>query len=146
MSAPAAALVLLASAGCQPAPLASAPLPAGPRVVRVDMAEYRFVYEAPAAAGRVLLRVRNTGRVPHTLTVIPLPDDIPPIKEQLAGTERRGIDPFAGTSVQAPGASTSFAVDLAPGVRYAFVCFLGDAAGPSHATLGMASEFRTSKG
>lgn len=136
-----ASALLLAS--CQAAPERQAvPLPAGPEVLNVEMTEYRFDYDGAVTAGRVLLRVRNTGRVPHSLTMFPLDEDLPPIDEQMRGSERRSITPFAGIRAQQPGASTTFAVDLAPGVRYALVCFLPDAEGKAHALRGMNSEFR----
>lgn len=118
-------------------------LPAGPQVVEVDLAEYRFEYDPAIAAGRVLFRVTNTGSVAHSLTVLPLGEDIPPIDQQLRGGERRAITPFAGVGARRPGTSTTFAVNLEPGARYAFVCFLVDAQGKAHSLRGMSSEFRT---
>lgn len=56
---------------------------------------------------------------------------------------RRAIAPFASVKTRPPGASTTFAVDLHPGVRYAFVCFVDGPDGVSHALLGMSAEFRT---
>lgn len=117
-------------------------LPAGPQVVEVTLADHRFVYDPPDAAGPVLFRLTNTGRVAHSLTMLPLSEDIPPIDEQLRGTERRALTPFAGVGARKPGTSTSFAVHLRPGVRYAFVCFLPDDEGTPHFSRGMSSEFR----
>lgn len=106
------------------------------------MADNRFVYEPPRIAGRVLFRVQNTGKANHSLSLLALTDDIPPIDEQLRGTERRTIVPLAAIKARAPGTrSTTFAADLASGARYAMVCFVTDAGG-SHALLGMTSEFR----
>lgn len=106
------------------------------------MADYRFHYGEAIAAGRVLFRVINTGSADHSLSLLPLTEDIPPIDEQLRGTERRAIVPLAAIKARPPGTATTVAVDLAPGVRYAMVCFVDDAEG-SHALRGMSSEFRT---
>lgn len=128
-------------AACQEA-RQSAPLPAGPAVVEVRMGEYRFEYDEAIGNGRVLFRVANIGRVRHEMRLFPLTDDIPPIEEQLRSSNRRSIPPFAGISVLEPGAKTTFAADLAPGTRYALLCFVLDTKDTPHALLGMNSEFR----
>lgn len=132
----------LVLASCRAPTQRPVPLPAGPQVVEVDMADYRFDYDPAIAAGPVLFRVTNTGTVPHSLTMLPLDDDFPPIDQQLRGSERRSLTPFAGVGARKPGASTSFAVHLEAGVRYAFVCFVTDDQGKAHALRGMSSEFR----
>lgn len=106
------------------------------------MVDYRFEYDPLPASGRVLFRVTNSGNVNHSLSLLPLTDDIPPIDQQLRGTERRAIVPLAAIKARPPGAATTFAVDLVPGVRYAMVCFVEDGQG-YHALRGMTSEFRT---
>lgn len=121
---------------------AASPLPQGPQVVEVKMSEFRYTYDPEITGGRVLFRVRNSGRLTHSLSLFPLADDIPPIDQQLRGSERRSIAPFAGTRAVDAGAATSFAVDLAPGVRYALACFVTDDQDRVHARLGMNSEFR----
>lgn len=135
---PALGLVLVLGA-CQPSQTVS--LPIGPQVVDVEMADYRFQYKQPVSNGRVLFRVANTGKANHSLSLLPLSDDIPPIDQQLRGSERRAVIPVAAIKARPPGTTTSFAVDLAPDRRYAMVCFVEDAEG-SHALRGMASEFR----
>jgi len=85
--------------------------------------------------------MRNTGTIPHRVTMLRLPDDLPPLDEQLKGTERRPISPFAGIYDRLPGREGTFAVDLAPGQRYGMVCFIVDEGG-SHAVRGMSTEFR----
>lgn len=119
------------------------PLFAGPQELKVSMDEYRFDYEPKISAGRLIVRVANSGSVPHRLTLVPLTDDLPPIDAQLRGAERRAIAPFAGAPIMNPGTTGAFAVDMAPNKRYAFVCFLQDLDGQSHALEGMSSEFRT---
>lgn len=136
----------LMGASCQAPESRAGALPPGPHVVDVEMSEYRFDYDSAVPAGRSLFRVRNTGTVPHSLSVLPLTDDVPPIEQQLRGSRRLGIVPFAGVGALDPGESTTFAVDLAQGVRYAFVCFMADPKGQPHALLGMASEVRTAGG
>lgn len=135
---------VLVLAACETAPRQSAPLPAGPQVVEVEMSEYSFAHNGTIESGRALFRVTNRGRLPHNLSLVPLAEDIPPIDEQLRGGQRRAATPFAGIAALAPNATTTFAADLASGVRYAFICFLEDPDGTSHALRGMSSEFRAS--
>lgn len=118
-----------------------APLPAGSPVIDVTMREFAFEHVQDIPAGQVVFRVHNEGQVVHRLSMLPLPEDLPPIDVQLKGTERRAISPFAGIYDRAPGKDGTFAVNLVPGQRYAFVCFVVDEGG-SHAVRGMASEFR----
>lgn len=118
------------------------PLPAGPQVVDVEMRDYGFAYDGQITAGRVVFRVHNRGDVAHNLSVVPLTEDIPPIDEQLRGTQRRAITPLARVKARPPGTATTIAVDLTAGVRYAFICFVLDADGQSHSLRGMSSEFR----
>jgi hypothetical protein len=129
-------------AGCPTPQRQQGELPAGPQVVEIELRDYSFGYDAEIAGGRVLFRIRNTGQVPHTMTVLPLSDEIPPIDEQLRGARRRAITPLARIRPAAPGTRTSFAVNLAPGARYAFVCFLDDTEGTPHWARGMSSDFR----
>lgn len=112
-------------------------------VVPVKMTEYAFGVASSVPSGRVVFRVRNAGRLPHRVTLVRLPDDMPPIKAQLRGTERRFLEPFAGMPERRPGTTSSFAVDLEPGRRYAFICFTVDRDNKTHAQKGMGGEFRT---
>lgn len=114
----------------------------GPHVLDVALRDFSFDFTDDVPAGRVLVRVSNAGGRAHSLIVLPLTDDIPPIAEQLRGEERRAIPPFAEVRTRPPGATTTFAVDLEPGVRYAFACFVRDDDGIAHALKGMATEFR----
>ncbi|HUP69602.1 MAG TPA: hypothetical protein VM142_07265 [Acidimicrobiales bacterium] len=112
-----------------------------PPEITLTMTEYRFELSRPVPRGRVVFRVANRGRVPHRLVLVPLPADFPPIAEQIAGTDRRNVEPLAGIPDRPPGATGAFAVDLRPG-RYALVCFIADVDGRTHAQKGMAEEFR----
>lgn len=131
-----AAAALLAAACAR----AEAPLPPSPPVVDVTMLEYRFEH-GPVPGGRVVFRITNVGRVPHRLSLVPLPADLPPIVEQLRGSERQVLATLATIPETPPGGSGTFAVDLEPG-RYAMICFIVEPGGRSHAREGMATEFR----
>ena len=119
-------------------------LPRTPQsTVALTMTEYRFDYKEPVPSGRVVFRVRNAGRSRHSLTLLPLSEDIPPIAEQLRGRKRRIIAPLAGVHSLAPGSRDTFAADLVPGQRYALIDFSPSPSGQSNALRGMSSEFRT---
>jgi hypothetical protein len=107
----------------------------------VTMDEYRLEYKTPVPSGRVVFRVVNAGRRPHRLTLLPLPEDVPPIDQQLRGHKRRVIAPLGNLPELAPGSTNTFAVDLAPDQRYALIDFSPGPGGRSNALLGMTSEF-----
>ena len=110
--------------------------------MKVTLTEYRITYSPPVAAGRVVFRFTNKGKLVHQPDLLPLGEEVPPIDEQLRGDERVAVAPFAGIPPRNPGETGSFAVDLVPGQRYAFVCFARDPNGASHALKGMTAEFR----
>lgn len=132
------ALAAAVLAGC--APGAAAPLPPEPPVIEVSVDEHTVDYDGDIPTGRVVFRVRNAGTESHRLALIPLPEDMPPIHEQLASDDRRPVEPLAGTSNRGPGEVGVIAVDLQPG-RYGLVCFATDDDGTSHARKGEATEF-----
>jgi hypothetical protein len=106
------------------------------------MAEFRFDHLPAAPTGRVVFRVRNTGTVEHSLAVLALPEDYPPLNEQLQGDVRRSAGVLAAIpDPRPPGSIDAFAVELAPG-RYGLVCNMRTADGVLHAVKGMNSEFR----
>lgn len=105
------------------------------------MTEYRFEHQPQIRPGRTVFRVVNTGTEPHSLVLVELAEDIPPIDEQLRSPDRRGAATFAQVPERPPGSRDTFAVDLLPG-RYALICFTRGADGESHALKGMSSEFR----
>jgi hypothetical protein len=107
------------------------------------MDEYRFEYDQQIPSGRVIFRFENHGELSHQPDLVPLADDIPPIDEQLRGPTRAVVFSLAGVLGRDPGETGTFAVDLAPGQRYALICFARNEDGSSHALLGMSSEFRT---
>lgn len=140
-----AALATAGLVACQVPGLSGAPefLPKASPVVRVTMVDYRFRYTAPRRGERVVFRFVNAGHVVHSVTLLLLPEDLPPINAQLHGTDRRFIQPVAQIPPLQPGARDAFAVDLQPGARYALICFERAANGESHALMGMNSEFRS---
>lgn len=133
-----AAVAVLVAATCGgPA----SPLPAGPAVAEVTMDEYAFHLEGGVPPGRVVFHVRNAGEQEHELILTPLPEDFPPVQEQLAGRTRRAVQTMFIVQPRSPGEDTRFAVDLTPG-RYAMVCFVTDPDGRTHADKGMSAEFQ----
>ncbi|MCA1656397.1 MAG: hypothetical protein LC713_01560 [Actinobacteria bacterium] len=117
-----------------------APLPPRPPVVGVKMREFAFDH-GRIPRGRAVFLARNLGRINHRLSLVPLPEDMPPILDQLRGEQRQTVFTLAAVADVVPGETGTFAVDLGPG-RYARIDFIVDADGTSHALKGMATEFR----
>lgn len=105
------------------------------------MTDNLFQNPATVPVGRLVFRITNAGAAEHSVVLVSLPEDVPPIGEQLRSDDRRGVPTFAKVPARPPGSNDTFAVDLPPG-RYALVCFVTDPDGVSHAAKGMASEFR----
>lgn len=118
----------------------AAPVPAP--VVTVTMRDHFFELDGDPPAGRVVFRMVNKGEARHHLIMFPMPEELPSIAEQLGGTQRRFVEPFAGIYDRAPGDTGTFAVDLIPGRRYAIVCSVLDEENQPHWKSGMATEFR----
>lgn len=116
-------------------------LPPPPAKMDVTMREYAFDNPSTVAAGRVVFRVHNAGTMDHEAILVRLPDDAPPIAEQLRSESRMGVETVATLRDRAPGSDGTSAADLRAG-RYAFICFIADPDGKSHADKGMSSEFR----
>lgn len=136
----AAALALGAAALTSCSQARPEPLPPPPHRITVTMDEYSFKHPATVPSGRVVFEVVNAGRRHHKLALVPLPDDFPPVAEQLKGADRRVVTPLAGVVPQAPGARTTFAVNL-DRQRYGLFCFIVEP-DADHPRLGMASEVR----
>ena len=118
-------------------------LPTAAPVVQAVLEEYRFTMARPIPAGRVVFRFVNNGSEAHRPVLFPLPEDLPPLDEQVRGTKRRAISPFAGVHTQLPGAKGTFAVDLVQGKRYGFICVVKSPKDDrSHSLKGMTFEFR----
>lgn len=111
-------------------------------VIDVTMEEYGYVLsESTVSRGRTVFEVENDGELQHDLTLEALPEDFPPINDQLQSSTRRGAPTVAVLPAQAPTSTATFAADLVPG-RYALVCFVTDDDGVQHSLKGMATEIR----
>lgn len=121
---------------------ANPPLPVSPTVVDVVIQQGRFEYPSSVPAGRVIFQVRNADDVPHRLTLLPLPENLPPLRDHLRSEDRRVMIPYAGMPSLKPGERGVFAVDLTPGRRYALLDLSHDNQGRSYARQGLAAEFR----
>lgn len=119
------------------------PLPPQPQMVHVTMDEFNFLYSPPTSPGRVLFTVGNVGQDSHEMVIVSLPEDFPPLNEQLQSDTRRPVETIAVLPERLPGGTGQIAVDLAPG-RYGMICFVRDPSGKTHAAMGMSSEFRIS--
>ena len=137
------AAVLLVLSSCVVGGSTGDPLPPGPGRVEVVMSEYLFDIAPTFLPGRLVFRAENRGTIDHSLTLVALPEDYPPLDEQLRGETRRGVTTIAILRRRGPGVKGTFAVDLVPG-RYGIVCFVPDADGTLHALKGMNAEFRVS--
>lgn len=105
------------------------------------MRDYWFDFDGRSIPrGRVVFRITNAGAQFHKLALVSLPDDFPPIEDQVRGSNRRVIDELVSSPPLRPGASDTFAAELAPG-RWGFIDFFIGPEG-SHAAKGMAAEFR----
>lgn len=129
---------LLAGA-CQQA---VADLPPPPPQVQVLLDEYRITAPNRLAPGRVLLDVRNTGAIRHSLTVVRLPDDFPgTFEEHHASGEQQALPTIVVLSARPPGERDLIALDLTAG-RYGLFCTLRDEDGTPHSHKGMAAQMR----
>lgn len=141
-----ALVMALALASCQQSrtpPTPNPPTPKAAPVVEVTMRDYRYDFDPPSRAGHVVFRFVNAGKVIHRPAMVALPDDVPPIAEQLRGTERRFLDPLTGIYDRRPGRTGTFAMNLRQNQRYAIICFAIDRDETPHRNKGMAVEFRT---
>jgi hypothetical protein len=137
-----AAALLALLGGCTTGKRTGASLPSGPQIVHVVEHDHSYVLDrAEISAGRAVFRVENGSRLAHDLSLVGLPEDMPPINDQLRSGNRRALDTLARLPSRPPGSSDAVAVDLPPG-RYALLCFEKDGTGESHALLGMAVELR----
>lgn len=143
-----ALLVMLAGSSCAgdpPQGTARLTAPAPAPVVEVRMADFRFEMKTQVPPGRVVFQMINTGRETHNLILIPLPEDLPPIEEQIRGAQRRLVEPYAGIYDREPGDTGTFAVNLMPGQRYAIICTVVGEDGEPHSKKGMVTEFRVAE-
>lgn len=116
-------------------------LPPPPSRFDVSMGDYSFSHLAAAPSGRVVVQLDNTGSRPHQLVLVKLPEELPPLAEQLRSDTRQAVETIANLTDRPAGSRNAIAVDLEPG-RYGLVCFLRDPDGLQHHAKGMSSEFR----
>jgi uncharacterized cupredoxin-like copper-binding protein len=135
-------LTVIALASCSGSPDTGAPLPPPTPIVDVKMTEYHFDFSRTVPAGRVVLQANDAGQLAHQLSVFEMAADMPSLEAQLNGSVRRSVDIFGSILVR-PGKTGRFAVDLAPGRRYAFVCLLAASDGVLNARKGMNFEVQT---
>ena len=105
------------------------------------MREYAFEHLPTAPSGRVVVQVENAGSLPHQMVLVKLPEDLPPLAEQLRSETRQAVETLANLLDRPAGSRDTLAVDLDAG-RYGLVCFLRDPDGVQHHAKGMSSEFR----
>ncbi len=134
--------LLLLVSSCARSDAAPVNLPPRPKLADVVATEYRFrLSTRQMPQGRTVFRVRNDGDLAHDLSLVRLPEDVPPIAEQLRSGDRRAVPTIARLAPRPPDDHDIFAVDLTIG-RYAILCFIKDADDATHASKGMALEFR----
>ena len=105
------------------------------------MREYAFEHLPTAPSGRVVVQVDNVGQRSHQMVLVKLPEDLPPLAEQLRSETRQAVETLVNLLERPPGSRDLIAVDLDAG-RYGLVCFLLDPDGVQHHAKGMSSEFR----
>jgi len=132
--------VLAACGGSEPDRPAAPP---PPPEIGVRMEEYRYQpSQTVVPAGRMVFRLANQGEQFHQPLLAILPEDMPPLVEQLKGSERRSIGSLVNNPGMAPRVTSAIAVDLEEGQRYAFICVAKTAQEEDHSRMGMVWEFR----
>jgi len=132
-----AAAGLLSNCRALPANLSQSP-----PELRVAMTEFQFQHSHVVSAGHIVIAAENKGKVVHRLIIAPLPNDFPPVAQEMKGGEPRSVLPLAGIPDQSPGETGRVAVDLKAG-RYGLFCLVVEPkTGRSHARMGMASELK----
>src|ERR1700722_3304730 len=118
------------------------PLPAAG--VTMTLVDYGFQLSQPLAAGRQIIRVRNTSAQLHEVFLMRLAPgksigDLPAWVDTRNGPPP-GL-PLGGLSPIAPGFEANISVDLTPG-EYGLICFVSDATdGKPHFMHGMMHQF-----
>ncbi len=105
------------------------------------MGEYAFDFDPDIPGGQVVFRAHNAGSEDHEMTMVVLPEDLPPLNDQIQSEEGVGVATLAQLQDHPPGTTGSFAVFLKPG-RYGMICFVRDQDGTPSALKGMNAEFR----
>jgi hypothetical protein len=152
-----AAVVALAGCSVKEAPKeastdsAAAPattVAAAPNVVNVQASEYKFEAPDSIPAGLTTIKMNDTGKEMHHITLIKL-DSGKTSADLAAGMKamKPGTPPPAwvvmagGPNAAPPGSSSELTMALEPG-NYALVCFIPDAKGVPHAMHGMIKDLK----
>ncbi len=111
----------------------------------ITLADYSFTVSAPITPGPHIIRVDNTGELPHELLVVRL-EPGRTIEEYAAWARKpegpRPGTPVGGTTPAARGMTIFDVVDFTPG-EYGFICLIADAKdGRPHAAHGMIQQFK----
>jgi uncharacterized cupredoxin-like copper-binding protein len=115
-----------------------------PDATRIDItaSDYAFDADFPATAGRYSFVLTNAGAEPHLVVVAHLEPDVA-LDDILESEGEIGVIEAFESSVAPPGGEAIVTVDLEPG-RWVIVCPIPNAAGVSHAELGMVHELTVS--
>ncbi|MBW3613702.1 MAG: hypothetical protein KY439_00105 [Actinobacteria bacterium] len=117
-------------------------LPPAPTIIEAVEQDHGYVLSrSEVPAGRVVFQRVNRSGLAHDLSLVEMPEDMPPIGEQLKGATRRVVSGLATLPSHPPGSRDAFAVDLTPG-RYGLICWERDGTSVPHAHMGMAVELR----
>lgn len=118
------------------------PVPPSAPAIHVSLEDRNLVFDTPVPAGRVVFHVRNAGTHPHRFALVPLPDDAPPLEQDLHDDVERPVRRVARIPTLQPGETGMFAVDLIPGQRYGMLDYSTTPDGVQHMMVGVAGEFR----
>ncbi len=112
-----------------------------PNAIRVDVSatEYHLDFQSPTAPGRYSFVMTNDGAEPHLMILLHLEEGAT-IDQVMASQGEAGVLASFESGVAAPGSDAVVTADLGPG-RWVIVCPIPNAAGDSHAALGMVHEF-----
>jgi hypothetical protein len=125
----------------------SAPAEAEDGTVVVTATEYEFDLPDALPAGPTTFSLTNAGAEEHFIEIVPLTDDAPSVEELIELPEKKVEEFFAGPPsdlpVVKPGetGTKTIEIDIQPGARYGYVCFIEAKDGTPHAFLGMVGEF-----
>ncbi len=117
-----------------------------PAAARVDVnaVDYEFQWEGLLTAGPTSFVLTNAGAEAHFLLIVKLAEGVT-LDAALESEDGTGIEGEWASGLAAPGGEDEEVVnvELEPG-NYGMLCFISDADGTDHASLGMAQEFTVS--
>jgi hypothetical protein len=118
------------------------PVPGAATTIDGELVDYAFVLgqSSAPAGGLIAFDVVNTGRYPHEIIMVQLPEGAT-VEQALSGEIPEEEIAFFGGNFAPPGGNASFALEnLAPGT-YTLVCFIDEPEGVPHVARGMVAEF-----